>query len=52
MCFWVQADIATQVASALDVALGDSVRRTLEVDPTANIAAYDAFLRGEASRRQ
>ena len=48
MCFWVQADIATQVASALDVALGDSVRRTLEVDPTANIAAYDAFLKGEA----
>ena len=47
--FQVQADIAGKVASALNVALGDSVRRELTEQPTANLAAYDAFLRGEAA---
>jgi eukaryotic-like serine/threonine-protein kinase len=47
--FQVQADIATQVASALDVALGDSARRDLATQPTRNLAAYDAFLKGEAA---
>jgi serine/threonine-protein kinase len=47
--FQVQADIASQVASALNVALGDSVRRELAAQPTANLAAYDAFLKGEAT---
>jgi tetratricopeptide (TPR) repeat protein len=47
--FKVQADIAGKVASALDVALGDSARRTLAAGPTANLAAYDAFLKGEAA---
>jgi serine/threonine-protein kinase len=47
--FQVQADIAGQVASALNVALGDSVRRELAARPTANLAAYDAFLKGEAA---
>jgi len=46
--FQVQADIATKVASALDVAMGDSARHQLAVKPTANLAAYDAFLKGEA----
>jgi serine/threonine-protein kinase len=46
--FEVQADIATKVANALGVALADSVRAGLETRPTANLEAYDAFLRGEA----
>jgi len=47
--FKVQADIAGKVASALDVALADSARRNLAAGPTANLAAYDAFLKGEAA---
>jgi len=47
--FQVQADIATKVAGALDVALGDSARRDLTAQPTQNLAAYDAFLKGEAA---
>ena len=47
--FQVQADIATKVASALNVALGDSARHDLAAKPTANLAAYDAFLKGEAA---
>ena len=45
--FKVQTDIAGQVAQALDVALGDSSRRELAERPTRNLAAYDAYLRGE-----
>ena len=45
--FKVQADIAGQVAQALDVALADSVSRQLAARPTGNLPAYDAFLRGE-----
>jgi eukaryotic-like serine/threonine-protein kinase len=45
--FQVQADIAGRVADALDLALGDSARRALTEKPTQNLAAYDAFLRGE-----
>ena len=47
--FEVQADIAGKVASALDLALGDSARRDLAAQPTRSLAAYDAFLRGEAA---
>jgi serine/threonine-protein kinase len=47
--FKVQADIAGKVASALNVALGDSARRNLANRPTGNLAAYDAFLKGEAA---
>jgi len=47
--FQVQADIATKVASALNVALGDSARHDLAARPTADLAAYDAFLKGEAA---
>ena len=45
--FQVQADIASEVAGALDVALRDSVRRSLAVKPTRNLDAYDAYLRGK-----
>ena len=44
--FQVQADIAEQVAGALDLALADSVGRQLAEQPTANLPAYDAYLRG------
>jgi len=46
--FQVQADMAGQVAQALDVALGSPQRATLEERPTTNAAAYDAYLKGEA----
>ena len=47
--FEVQADIAGQVAQALNIALGDSAEHQLTTKPTKSLAAYDAFLRGEAS---
>jgi eukaryotic-like serine/threonine-protein kinase len=47
--FQVQADIATKVASALNAALGDSARHELAAKPTENLAAYDAYLKGEAT---
>jgi serine/threonine-protein kinase len=48
--FQVQADIAGRVAQALDVAIGSSQQRTLEDRPTRNLAAYDAYLQGQALR--
>ena len=45
--FQVQAAIAARVARELDVALGASAQQRLAQRPTANLAAYDAFLRGE-----
>jgi TolB-like protein len=47
--FRVQADVAERVAEALDVALGAGQREQLAEKPTANAAAYDAFLKGEAA---
>ena len=47
--FAMQADIASKVADALGVVLGDSVRRELAVKPTQSLAAYDEFLKGEAA---
>jgi serine/threonine-protein kinase len=47
--FQVQADIAEQVARALNVALGDSTKRGLSAAPTQNLPAYEAFLQGEAA---
>ena len=45
--FQVQSDIASRVASALGVALrGTEEKRILE-KPTRNLAAYDAFLKGQ-----
>jgi serine/threonine-protein kinase len=43
----VQAAIAEQVTSALDVALRDTERRALVQEPTKNSAAYDYYLRGK-----
>jgi serine/threonine-protein kinase len=47
--FRVQADIAARVADALNLALGTEQRKTLAEKPTGNLAAYDAFLKGEAA---
>ncbi len=47
--FQVQAEIAGKVVSALDVALADSVRDEIVARPTRSVAAYDAFLKGEAT---
>jgi len=47
--FQVQADIATKVADALGIALADSARRALATRPTASLAAWEAFLQGEAA---
>ena len=45
--FQVQADIAGRVAEALDVALGAPQKKTLAEKPTENLAAYEAYLKGE-----
>jgi serine/threonine-protein kinase len=50
--FKVQADVAGQVARALDVALGTPQRQALAEQPTANAAAYDAYLKGEAASQK
>ena len=45
--FRVQSDIASRVAKALGVALGAGEEKRLSEKPTQNLAAYDAFLKGE-----
>jgi serine/threonine-protein kinase len=47
--FKVQADVAGQVAQALDLALGAPQKTALAARPTGNSAAYDAYLKGEAA---
>jgi serine/threonine-protein kinase len=49
--FEVQADIAGRVAQALHLALDTSERRALAQRPTESLAAYDAYLKGEAVAR-
>ena len=49
--FRVQSEIATRVAEALGVALGTGEERRLSEKPTQNLAAYDAFLRGEETEK-
>ncbi len=44
--FEVQADIASQVAEALDITLLGPERQTLEAKPTEILDAYQAYLRG------
>jgi eukaryotic-like serine/threonine-protein kinase len=44
--FEVESNLAKRVASALDLALAASERRSLEATPTRNLQAYDAYLRG------
>jgi eukaryotic-like serine/threonine-protein kinase len=46
--FQVQADIAGQVAQALDVELGSTQQKALAARPTQNLAAYDLYLKGQA----
>jgi TolB-like protein/Flp pilus assembly protein TadD len=45
--FQVQSDIATRVAKALGVVLEAGEEKRLSAKPTQNLAAYDAFLKGE-----
>ena len=45
--FQVQSDIATRAAQALGVALGAGEEKRLAEKPTKNLAAYEAFLKGE-----
>jgi len=45
--FRVQGEIATKVAGTLQVALGAGEQQRLSERPTANLAAYDAYLRGQ-----
>ncbi len=49
--FQVQADVAGRVAQALDVALGAGAKQALGERPTQNLAAYDAYLKGEEVSR-
>ena len=49
--FQVQSNIATRVAQALGVALGAGEEKRLSERPTQNLAAYDAFLRGEEASK-
>jgi len=44
--FAVQSEIAEQVFSRLNVALGEPERRGLQTQPTDNLDAYYAYLRG------
>lgn len=44
--FKVQSDIAQKVVQALGVTLLEPQRRVLEAAPTANLEAYDYYLRG------
>jgi TolB-like protein len=44
--FEVQSRIATQVANALELALGGEQERRIDERPTTVIAAYDAYLKG------
>jgi serine/threonine-protein kinase len=46
--FATQGDIATRVADQLGLALGAQETEQLHARPTADLAAYDAYLRGEA----
>ena len=46
--FQVQSDIAAKVADGLGLALAEGEKKTLSEKPTENIAAYDAYLKGEA----
>ena len=47
--FQVQSDIASKVAQSLGVVLGAGEEKRLSEKPTENLAAYDAFLKGDAA---
>jgi serine/threonine-protein kinase len=46
--FQVQGSIATQVAGALNVALGPKEKEEIAERPTKNLAAYDLYLKAKA----
>ena len=48
--FQVQSDIASRVVQEIGIALQSGERTRLSERPTRNLAAYDAFLKGEAIR--
>jgi TolB-like protein/Tfp pilus assembly protein PilF len=50
--FRVQGEIATKVAQALEVALSGKERGLLTARPTSNLAAYDAYLKGEEMEKR
>ncbi len=50
--FRVQADIAEHVAAALDVTLRDRERSALAAAPTADLLAYDYYIRGNQYYRR
>ena len=45
--FRLHADVAEQVAQALDIALLEQERRELQTRPTQNMEAYECYLRGK-----
>jgi len=45
--FQVQSDIAAKVVDSLGVALAEKQEKKLAAAPTQNVAAYDAYLKGE-----
>ena len=49
--FAVQGQIAGEVAQALDLVLGTREREALTLRPTTNLAAYNAYMRGEEESR-
>ena len=49
--FQVQSDIATKVAQALGTTLGTGEAQRLSEKPTQNLAAYDAYLKGEEASK-
>ncbi|HSU94339.1 MAG TPA: serine/threonine-protein kinase, partial [Gemmatimonadaceae bacterium] len=49
--FQVQADIASKVAQALQLALSPESKKSLETNPTTDLVAYDSYLRGMALMR-
>jgi TolB-like protein/Flp pilus assembly protein TadD len=49
--FQVQADIASKVAQQLQLTLNAPARQTLAQQPTTNLKAYDAYLRGQETAK-
>ncbi|HEY6928839.1 MAG TPA: protein kinase [Thermoanaerobaculia bacterium] len=49
--FQVQSNIASKVAEALGVALAAGEEKKLSAKPTENLAAYDAYLKGEEASK-
>jgi serine/threonine protein kinase/tetratricopeptide (TPR) repeat protein len=47
--FAIQTDVATQIASALQITLSPEEKISIERKPTGNLDAYDYYLRGRES---